>query len=185
MREELDTELCRKHPKIFRDRHAPMTDTCMCWGFEHGDGWYNIIDQLCHNMQRHIDWTRRERADALRYNRALNRAVKGDFASYDRLPKWVRNSIDKAMLEPKPQQKPIPEACPQVVATQVKEKYGTLRFYYYGGDDVIDGMVSLAESMSAVTCEVCGGPAGKPRTYHYVRTLCDEHYREIEKGSFS
>ena len=46
MRQELDEELCKKYPKIFKDRHAPMTETAMCWGFDIGDGWYQIIDSL-------------------------------------------------------------------------------------------------------------------------------------------
>jgi hypothetical protein len=44
----------------------------------------------------------------------------------------------------------------QVVAQQVKEKFGGLRFYYRGGDNVIGGMLQMAESMSYVTCENCG-----------------------------
>jgi len=59
----------------------------------------------------------------------------------------------------------------QVVADQVKEKFGTLRFYYSGGDDVIEGMVSMAESMTHRTCEDCGCP-GEQRSGSYVRTLC-------------
>jgi len=47
MKRELDEELCRKYPLIFKNRHAHMTETAMCWGFECGDGWYNIIDVLC------------------------------------------------------------------------------------------------------------------------------------------
>jgi hypothetical protein len=62
----------------------------------------------------------------------------------------------------------------QVVASQVKEKYGTLRFYYTGGDDLTDGMVWLAEAMSAVTCEICGEP-GTLNDEGWMRTLCDKH----------
>ena len=47
MREELDLKLVEKYPLIFKNRYAPMTETAMCWGFSHGDGWYNIIDTLC------------------------------------------------------------------------------------------------------------------------------------------
>ena len=47
MRKELDEALCAKYPLIFRDRHAPMTETAMCWGICAGDGWYNILDVLC------------------------------------------------------------------------------------------------------------------------------------------
>ena len=47
MREELDLKLCEKYPLLFKDRNAPMTQTCMCWGFCCGDGWYDLIDTLC------------------------------------------------------------------------------------------------------------------------------------------
>lgn len=67
------------------------------------------------------------------------------------------------------------EEIPQVVAVQVKEKFGTLRFYYDGGDPYIAGIVDMAESMSACTCEECGSP-GKIRGDSWVRTLCDKHY---------
>ena len=56
----------------------------------------------------------------------------------------------------------------------MKEKYGTLRFYYDGGDDYIAGIVHMAENMSARTCETCGAP-GKIRRGGWIRTLCDEH----------
>ena len=64
--------------------------------------------------------------------------------------------------------------CPQVTVDQVKEKFGTLRFYYTGGDDKVRGMVSMAESMSGVTCEECGNP-GTTSIGGYIRTLCKEH----------
>ena len=40
MKQELDEALCRDFPNLFRDRHGNMMTTCMCWGFECGDGWY-------------------------------------------------------------------------------------------------------------------------------------------------
>lgn len=127
MKQELDAQLCQNYPKIFADRNRPMTETAMCWGFEHGDGWFNIINQLCGNIQNHIDW----------------RAKQG-------------------------------HAVPQVVAEQVKEKFGTLRFYYRGGDDVIDGMVRMAEAMSGVTCDVCGAP-GETGGQGWITTRCETH----------
>jgi hypothetical protein len=44
MKKELDELLCKRYPKIFRDRYSPMTVTAMCWGFDIGDGWFNIIE---------------------------------------------------------------------------------------------------------------------------------------------
>ena len=43
----LDGLLCKRYPEIFKMRHAPMTETAMCWGFECGDGWFELIDCLC------------------------------------------------------------------------------------------------------------------------------------------
>lgn len=64
--------------------------------------------------------------------------------------------------------------CPPVQVTQIKEKFGTLRFYYQGGNERIDGAVSFAEALSARTCDVCGNK-GKLRGGNWLRTLCDQH----------
>jgi pyruvoyl-dependent arginine decarboxylase (PvlArgDC) len=58
-----------------------------------------------------------------------------------------------------------------VTLDQVKEKFGTLRFYYTGGDEHISGMVRMAESMSAVTCESCGNPGEQTRG-GWIKTTC-------------
>ena len=63
------------------------------------------------------------------------------------------------------------------MADQVKEKFGTLRFYTNGGDEQIYGMIRMAESMSAVTCEECGAP-GKTRGRGWIYTACDAHTKE-------
>jgi hypothetical protein len=136
MNQELDKLLCEKYPKMMVNRNSPMTETCMCWGFECGDGWFNILDQLMGNIQHHIDW---------------------------------ENKTE--------------EVVPQVTLDQIKEKFGTLRFYYTGGDDVIDGMVRMAESMSAVTCEECGN-IGECRGGGWVHTTCTpcEQARELARA---
>jgi hypothetical protein len=190
MKQEFDELLCKQYPKIFRDRHAPMTETCMCWGFDIGNGWYNIINALCANIQHHIDWSRRQRLHALRYNRALKRAFDGNevellsYFTFDRNARQSKNwseyahrSVREELARGIPHYRKVPEACPQVIATQVKEKFGTLRFYYYGGDDYIRGLESMAASMSAVTCEECGNP-GRLLTQGWHRTLCETHAKE-------
>jgi hypothetical protein len=177
MRKELDEELCKKYPKIFRDRHGDMRSTAMCWGFDCGDGWYNILDKMCAIIQGHINNTRAQRVRALLFNRALGKAMRGDMSSYNRLYWYQKKEIDERLKDPEPQCEQVPRACPQVIATQVKEKFGTLRFYYWGGDEYCSGVESMAESMSAVTCEVCGSP-GMLRQGGWIRALCDEHAKE-------
>jgi len=58
MTEERDKALCAKYPKIFRNRRGDPRQTLMCFGFEHDDGWYDIIDTLCNTIQHHLDWKR-------------------------------------------------------------------------------------------------------------------------------
>ena len=55
MTPELDAKLCEKYPLIMSDRRLGMLETAMCWGFEHGDGWYNLLDSAMHLVQSHID----------------------------------------------------------------------------------------------------------------------------------
>jgi hypothetical protein len=45
---------------------------------------------------------------------------------------------------------------PAVKIDQIKEKFGGLRFYYFGGDDQVDGMVTFASYLASKTCEVSG-----------------------------
>lgn len=55
---------------------------------------------------------------------------------------------------------------------QIKEKFGGLRIYYSGGDDYVDGIISMAEEMSYKICERCGCP-GTPNKQGWIITLCD------------
>ena len=72
-----------------------------------------------------------------------------------------------------------------ITVTDVKEKFGGLRFYYddYSKSvDYISGMVSLAENMSEVTCERCGRPGSFRGELPWFKTLCDEHFIERIAG---
>ena len=160
MKAELQQQIFSKYPKIFGDRTKPMTETCMCWGLEVGDGWYNIIDTLCealtytYNTSIPVDEEDGKRLDIEPYVYPKN----GETSYYFKVE------------------------MPQVKASQVKEKYGTLRFYYYLEYDepflsllkskkypelqeivdrfsnYVDGIIHYAETASGRTCEVTGQP---------------------------
>ncbi|WFT94400.1 hypothetical protein QA633_40130 [Bradyrhizobium barranii] len=64
-------------------------------------------------------------------------------------------------------------------ATQIKEKYGSLRFYWHGSlspeaDAKVEEAVDLAEARSACTCEVCG-EEGRLRGDAWLTTRCALH----------
>lgn len=64
--------------------------------------------------------------------------------------------------------------CTQVVADQIKEKFGTLRFYKSGGDEVCRDFITEAEAKSAKTCDTCGMPGEMVRS-SWIRVACQEH----------
>lgn len=131
MNKELENKLFDRYPDIFRQKDLDKTKTAMCWGISCGDGWYNLIDTLCENIQNRIN--------------NINRLKKED--------------EEKLICE----------------AVQVKEKFGGLCFYTYGGDDYIDGLVSMAESMSYHVCTECSKPSVREKENRgWIYTLCVE-----------
>jgi hypothetical protein len=158
MNKHLDEYLCKTYPQIFADRNKPMTETCMCWGFDCGDGWFFLIDQLCSSIRYHIAYPQyvaptdiRARLKTLWNKTVWNWII---YPLTHKLPYETFQKIQKKFLLnydyiPGP---PIP----QVVAVQVKEKFGGLRFYINGGDDYCRDIISFAESLSYSICEVCG-----------------------------
>jgi hypothetical protein len=161
MRKELDQELCKKKfPEMFANGRRPQFEM---WGFDCKDGWYNIIDILCTTIQHHIDQNIEALEWTTNFNKELAEAEANNWEGWNSA--WAKTPRD------------IPELIEQVVVTQVKEKYGTLRFYYNGGDEYIRGAVTMAELMSARTCETCGD-SGKTRSGPWLRTLCDTHAKE-------
>jgi hypothetical protein len=129
------------------------------------------------NIQHHIDWKERQREVAIKFNRMTEQLKAGDSTLFD---EEYKDLIGLDFKEKRKQELidrfpiAIPETIPQVTLDQVKEKFGTLRFYYSGGDEYIAGLVSMAESMSGVTCEECGKP-GTRTSGGWIKTACKEH----------
>jgi RNA polymerase subunit RPABC4/transcription elongation factor Spt4 len=161
--------LSEQFPKIF----------AVCGVPESQEGWNGLLEAACERIQRHIDHSRAERARALRVYRGVKRARStGDTSTLRRAlcpsrpdsdfaKDWAQRKIlsDEVLEPPK-------EACEQVVALQIKEKFGTLRFYHSGGDAFVEGVLEMAEAMSARTCEVCGAPGSLLEGHGWYRVRC-------------
>lgn len=126
MQAPLEDLLCQRYPAIFAYRRKPTADAWMPWRIMCGDGWFELIDALCAQLQ---------------------------FAT-DR------------------------HGAPQVVAVQVKEKFGALSFYCHDASDAQRGMIAMAAAMSARLCERCGQP-GKTLVHNLLwQTRCLVHAPE-------
>ena len=64
--------------------------------------------------------------------------------------------------------------------SQVKEKFGGLRFYAVDIPDGGDVIIAKYETLSYKTCETCG-KEGSRRKGDWIKTLCDEHSNDRER----
>lgn len=71
----------------------------------------------------------------------------------------------------------------KVEITQVKEKFGLLRVYHRGGDEVVDRLFDIAELVSASICEVCGAEANVVEQQGWLRACCHLHREVTEPDS--
>ena len=126
MNYKLQQKLAKKYPKIFRYIGGDPRKTCMAFGIETGDGWYDIINGLCEQI------------------------VKID---------------------------PLGN----VRASQVKEKFGGLRFCVVGATEEIYSLIDTAEAMSFETCEDCGTREGVTTEGGYLLTLCRKCRKKQEE----
>lgn len=62
-----------------------------------------------------------------------------------------------------------------VVVTQIKQKFGELRFYTDHGDSYSWGLIHETEERTNTMCEACGKLAAKCTVGAWITTLCREH----------
>ena len=168
--EEMQDYFPTTFPKMFVGHYG---------GIAVGKGWFNILRVLCQSIQWHLDWSIKNNQWDLDYNQMITEHLAGDSTKLDKYcgdGTWAEQRKEEILEEGLKEVRPI---VTQVTIAQIKEKFGSLRFYYDGGDDYISGMVTLAESMSGVTCEDCGD-VGVHRNGGWIRTLCDKHEAEYQ-----
>ena len=125
MRKELIDTLYQRYPAIFLE-HIRLREEEVNWNIRCRDGWFDLIDTLCEQLQH---WTDRHNA-------------------------------------------------PQCVAADVKEKFGTLRFYADPRNAEQSGTVKMACAMSAHICEECGAPGRLVVADTGWMTRCEPHTPE-------
>jgi len=206
MKHELEEKLYKEFPLLYAEHKLPMSHTCMCWGFSHSDGWYDLIYELSSKLEplikKQMDETKDKTCfcgcDCIAHNYLINNKCiavhKIPYHPFKKMWFTVPKSKPLAIYKKIIQKfklwinelcefispviyKKVPCSCKgyeeyHATASQVKEKFGSLRFYTNGFTDEMDKLVDEAECKSEETCEYCGKP-GKRRNDGWVRTLCD------------
>ncbi len=167
MNKENTNKLWEKYPIIFAGRYLSLQESLIPFGFEHGDGWYNIIDELCENIttligNKDIKVTAvqvKEKFGGLRFYY--------DIESSNTFMSKINSIVSTFMF---------------------KKKWGTqywtfIHFkqkFYKTTEEKIRYATRDAESKSYETCELCGEP-GKTRGKGWVTTQCDQCWSRRNK----
>jgi hypothetical protein len=165
MNPELEKQLVKDYPTIFQFHGGSPKETCMAWGCEHDDGWFDLLKNLCDYITA---VTRRDICVSLKEGLT---EVRNDH-------EWKNTFIP-----------PV-----KVRFTQVKEKFAGLRIYFDTyhelSDEIYDRVnedsiekernrtwttvseaIEFTEFLSTRICEFCGNK-GKVYRDGWWKTLC-------------
>lgn len=174
---KLDAKLCEKYPYLFADRRASMQNTCMCWGFECGDGWYNLLDEAGSKLE---PLCKQEYERILALEKPWYKYIRAVVGFTTRIHmSWLFHILYRLVtrIMPGVYNSPFSWYGGGPRASQVKEKYGTLRFYLTHGTEEMYAITDKAERQSSKTCETCGEP-GKVRGKYWLYTACTKHIKK-------
>jgi hypothetical protein len=167
-------KIVEKYPELFgaTDKRSPYA----MFGFECNIGWYDIIENACFvlyqkyaNAKWYLNIIEQQLEDVPGY---AKRTSYGDkVVSEEEAQTELEKQKAKCVVDLEKAKENLPKVA------QIKEKFGSLRFYLYNVDDVSNAVTTYAEAMSTSTCEECGCP-GKTYRMGWHRTLCPTHAAE-------
>ena len=129
MNPENTARLFERFDHLYRGRHLPDTQNLMGYGFQCGDGWFELSYELSEQIEAYCQQH--------------------------------------------------PEAA-ELIAVQIKQKFGELRFHVCPLVPAIQQMIEQARVQSRQTCERTGKPGEMCRDPNgYYQTLCPEAATEF------
>jgi hypothetical protein len=179
MKRELDEQLCRLAPHLFADRYGDMRQTCMMWGFDTGDGWFELLKESALKLEPLIVAYIKDHPEKrnpfpwflMDSWYGIKLSIQHPHLALCRFREWLQVALDLEDAQP---------WWPRV--SQVKEKYGTLRFYMTSGTDEMYAITDKAESQSSTICETCG-KKGKVRGRGWYYTRCATCWKREQHDS--
>ena len=168
MDERLEKKLVESYPKIFRDYGGDMRYTCLCWGIECGDGWFELLNNMCHDVVKLskgkniqvVAHQVKEKFGGLRFYFG----IESDYTILNRLDSKIRSLMFSCKL-----------GIPYWKIINFRRKF------WKTTEEKISDRIEQAEWKSETTCEACGQP-GKIRGGGWVYTACEDCDKKYEEG---
>jgi len=162
-------KLWEKYPTIFAGRYLSLQESLIPFGFECGDGWYNLIDELCETItiiigNKDIKFVAdqvKEKFGGLRfYYHMEGKNVNNGLGWFSHLMikfSWVRQKYWKFI--------------------HFRQKF------YKNTTEKIEHAIRVAEHKSYEICEICG-KNGKLRGKGWLTTQCDKCWSKNKKVAY-
>ena len=103
----------------------------------------------------------------------------------EKYPNLFRNTHPLNMCIPEGWETLVDKLCKQLSdmnykgeVVQMKEKFGSLRFYTDLYTDEVGKLINEAEKVSSSTCEICGENGTQSSKQYWIRTLCNKCTKE-------
>ena len=169
MTKELELKLVEKYPDLLRDYGGDCRTTCMAWGIECSDQWYNILDHLFGYLtslmksKLYIRYTEEYR----KKNNVFDFKMDSPKIVLDQ----VKSKFSSLRCYYHGENQ---EVAPEIMENLCQKSYDKeLERFWNRVDDAID----FAEYQTSVICEECG-KEGKLYTKGWWVVLCDEHAKK-------
>ena len=173
MNEKLENFLCKEYTILYKQRNLPMNQTCMCWGFECQNGWYDIINELSYELE---EINKTLVAKGLPPIEAEQ--VKEKFGGL----RYYTNGVPYIGIKEKIAQKfnsILRKTFFSKLGQKIPYNWKICNILTFNNELKVYKFINKAEEKASVTCEICGS-TGKTRwDLGWVQTLCIEHYLEI------
>jgi hypothetical protein len=159
MSPELEHKLIERYPGLFRDVNKSPKETLICFGAECGDGWFDILDNLCGfitNLQKSRSYFLMKKDDKCINFHCPDVVFDQIKEKYGTLRVyWHFGDLNYEEL-----------------ASQLKDTE-SLDGYISRYSDTIESAIDFCEYLSSKTCEITGKP-GKLYSRGWCVTLCKE-----------
>ena len=155
MKLELEQKLINKYPKLYKQHDWDMRQTCMCWGFEVGDGWFDLINELSSKIEP-------LGAEAVQVKEKFG-GLRFYFVVHSDKPPTLFNNLEYKIRS---------FMCYRGFY-KLYWKLHTLRKKLWRSNyEIVEDLVAKAEKKSYEICEACGAP-GKVNSKGWISVRCE------------
>jgi hypothetical protein len=155
MSPEHSRHLTESYPILYRGKDKPLTESLMAFGFECGDGWFDLLDELSRGIEE------------------INLKIMAP-PWHVKAWNWVRGRntvpVHVEALQVKEKFGTLRYHCSRPAA----------KLYW----NAVSSLIDEAELRSETTCESCGSPGGKVRSGKnwFAHNRCDKCWDHEERA---